>query len=134
MVDSNDVKKALDTIKESIVDPDIERLKFIKFLADKNGNEVLSDLSNDEIKCIALFRALDSHLKQENDVLGLPSINVFFTEIIKLRASKDRESRKELVACIKGHSPVYNYGSAALNDDEKKPGLMDKFAFWKKRD
>jgi hypothetical protein len=133
MVDEKEIKERLGNTRNNIVDPEIEKVRMMSALTDPKGNEVLSDLSDNVIVCMALFRALDYHLKMPNEVVGLPSINVFFNEYIKLRSSRERLGRKELVDCVKAGNRVYNYGNANVEGDNvQKPGLLSRLAFWRK--
>ena len=123
---SEKLKKELAQATGGIQDPEIIRLRMAEKLTDDAGSAVLSDLTENEITTIALYRALNSHLISTTCKDGIPSIMLFLDEVIRLRASKNRMSRNEMVAILKAHSTANYYGGAMgqPGQAEQKPGFF----------
>ena len=82
-----------------IITPELETVGMVK---DFSKNDDLSDLTELEILAIAAYTATN------NQICPLPWFMSFRGDYIKLRKSKGRMSRQELVEILKKR-PTYNY-------------------------
>lgn len=105
--------------KAKITTPDMELAGMVK---DLTKGDDLSDLTELEILAISAYSAVNSR------ICPLPFFTEFKKEYIRLRKSKGRMSRMELVEILKKRPNYYH----THNDEEifdtqvKKPGWLSK--------
>jgi len=108
-----------------ITTPELETVGMVK---DFTKNDDLSDLSELEIYAIAAYTATN------NKICPLPFFMSFREQYVRLRKSKGRMSRQELVEILKKR-PTYNYSHSEPEifpeAEVKQPGFLSKL--WKRR-
>lgn len=125
-----DAKKTLDNIKpvdRGILHPEAARQNQVKELLSPSQIDMMTDLTMDEIRTIALYRALNVSLDGE-----LTGIMALLDDYIKLKLSYDRLSRKELVSILRPAAKYYVSGSST-HDPENRPELAEPQQKRKKR-
>lgn len=90
------------------LDEEAEIVKVLKELFDEKKVEMISELSDDELRLITAMLVTSSQLK-------IPILSVVATKFMKLRLSTNRKSRHELLEAVKGYMA------------ERRYGFMDKF-------
>lgn len=105
--------------KDDVDTPEQEKWKKVDLLVSDELNDVLSDLTYQEITVISLYRSVDQLLMEFG---GLPNVNYLFNQIMSLRRSKDRMGRQEIANILKGQ-PKYFIGEYG---DEEGSGKLGK--------
>jgi len=98
--------------------PEMQRWNKIDLLVSEELNDVLSDLSYEEITVISLYRAI------HKGFIEIPGVMQFFDNVISLRRSMDRKGRQELVEILKKR-PDYIF--SAYGESEEKEEKISKF-------
>lgn len=134
MTTAQEIKDELGDKKYKLDNPDLMQWKFVEKLMSHDLSDAtpLSELSPEEILCIANHRALSKLLKAkeptEDDNNGLIFMDEFFNQVIQLRAALGRKRCNEIVTILKRRPSYYGIsnmgGMPADEDGEKKP-------FWK---
>jgi hypothetical protein len=128
------IKKDLKTDRDKFVNPELMMWGFVERLTSNKPEDVymLTELSNEEILCIANYKALSKFLRQQDACNELIACDAFLEWVMRLRPSLQRKSRNELVTILK-RKPSY-YGTSTMmgmpGDDET--GGKKWYEFWKK--
>lgn len=103
--------------------PEMQRWNKIDLLVSPELNDVLSDLSYEEITVVSLYRAIHKEL------IEIPGVMQFFDNIISLRRSMDRKGRQELVEILKKR-PDYLISGYGEEEGEEKISKFKKIFPW----
>lgn len=97
------------------------------------AKDALSDLTPEQTKCIALFRALNDHLKAGGIEGGIDNFLAFFDHYEILAVSTNRKGRQEISGTF-GERPAQYAPSMPTHDPYKEDDRPAWWQFWKRGD
>jgi hypothetical protein len=130
----NAIRRELKTERDRIVNPELMMWGFVERLTSNKPEDVymLTELSNEEILCIANYRAASQFFKNSTQDNSLVFCDAFTDWVMRLRPSLQRKSRNELVTILK-RKPSY-YGTSTMQGMPEDGDGNGKrwYEFWKK--
>jgi hypothetical protein len=128
-----EIKRDLKTDRDKFINPELMMWGFVERLTSNKPEDIymLTELSNEEILCIANYKALSKFLRQDTPSNELVASDEFLEWVMKLRPSLQRKSRNELVTILK-RKPSYYGTSTMMGMPSDEEGGKKWYEFWKK--